>query len=184
MGRQPERKRRGDLQLSLSRLQRERPTHFSDAAKQWFATKTDLSPLGVRYYRQYLRKLDGYFANRLVSELMPEDIANLQRLRQEQGLSGRQINAEVGTLRAILRYHGHWARISGRIRMLRQNLEAGRALSLEETERLLAAIIASRSAALYPFFLLSLDAGLRPSDTRSLPRARLRPHWTAHHTIT
>jgi len=183
IARQSELKRRRDLQLSLSGLKRDRPIHFSDAAKQWFVTKVDLSPHGVRYYRQYLRKLDGYFANRLVSELMPEDIANLQRLRQEQGLSGRQINAEVGTLRAILRYHGHWARISGRIRMLRQNPEAGRALSLEETERLLAAIIASRSAALYPFFLLSLDAGLRPSETRSLRRASIRAEWTAQ-TIT
>ena len=128
IARQSELKRRRDLQLSLSGLKRDRPIHFSDAARQWFATKANLSPHGVRYYRQYLRKLDGYFTNRLVSELMPEDIANLQRLRQEHGLSGRQINAEVGTLRAILRYHGHWARISGRIRMLFRGMRSPRPL--------------------------------------------------------
>jgi integrase len=127
--------------------------------------------------RQYVRKLNAYLDKRLVTELTPGDVASLQRLRQAKGLSGRQINAEVGTLRAILRYHGHWSRISGRIRMPRQNLDAGRALSVEEINQLIAAILGSRSAALYPFFLLSLDAGLRPSEIRSLRRSSVRACW-------
>jgi integrase len=177
IARQAELKRRRDLELSISGVKRDRPLRFCDATKHWLNTKTALTPLGLRYYRQYLRKLEASFGNRLVSELTPEDVANLQRLRQEQGLSGRQINAEVGTLRAILRYHGQWFRISGRIRMLRQNAEAGRALSIDESERLLAAIADSRSKALYPFFLLSLDAGLRPSESRSLKRLNIRARW-------
>ena len=118
-----------------------------------------------------------------LSELTPVDVAGLQRLRPEQGLSSRQINAEVGTLRAVLRYHGQWSRIAGRIRMLRQSAEGGRALSVDEARRLLAAILGSRSAALYPFFLLSLDAGLRPSESRSLRRLNIRARWSGE-TIT
>jgi integrase len=66
---------------------------------------------------------------------------------------------------------------------LRQNLEAGRAFSIDETERLIAAIAGSRSPALHPFFLLSLDAGLRPSETRSLRHSSLRARWSSE-TIT
>jgi integrase len=178
IARQVQLKRRRDLELSVSGVKRDRPLRFCEATKQWLATTTALSALGLRYYRQYLRKLDAEFGNRLVSELTPVDVADLQRLRQEQGLSGRQINAEVGTLRALLRYHGQWSQISGRIRMLRQSAEAGRALSVDEARQLLAAIFGSRSAALYPFFLLSLDAGLRPSESRSLRRSNVRARWS------
>ncbi len=177
VARQAELKRRRDLQLSLSGLKRDRPQPFRVAAQRWIDTKTTLSPLGARYYRQYIRKLDRYFGNRFISEIMPEDVAGLQSARQRERLSPRQVNAEVGTLRAILRFYGCWAQISGRVRMLRQEGEAGRALSLEEEQRLIAAISKSRSPSLLPFFLLSLDAGLRPSETRALRRSSIRAQW-------
>jgi len=50
-------------------------------------------------------------------------------------------------------------------------------LTTEEERRLLKAAIESRSPALYPFLLLSLDAGLRPSETRSLLRSNLNTRW-------
>jgi len=183
LARQAELKRRRDIETSLTGIKREKALQFSQAAKQWFATKTALSPLGLRYYRQYLRKLDAYLGRRLIADLSPDDIANLQRRRQEEGLSGRQINAEIGTLRAILRYHGQWSRMSGRIRMLRQNVEAGRALAIEEIDRLLDAIRSSRSPALYPFFLFSLDAGLRPSEIRSLRQSNVHARWNGRTII-
>ena len=52
IARQAELKRRRDLELSISGIRRERPLVLSEAAKQWLATKTALSPLGLRYYRQ------------------------------------------------------------------------------------------------------------------------------------
>lgn len=83
---------------------------------------------------------------------------------------GRQINAEVGTLRAILRHYGRWAHISHRVKMLRQRTDVGKALTHHEERRLLDAIRESRSLSLLPLFVLSLDAGLRPSEIRSLRR--------------
>jgi integrase len=117
-----------------------------------------------------LGKLVRHFGNRLVSDVTANDIASLQRRRQAEGLSGRQVNCEIATLRAILKHYGLWASICGRVKMLRERADTGRALSTEDERKLLDASAQSSSAALYPFFLLSLDAGLRPSETRSLRR--------------
>jgi integrase len=63
--------------------------------------------------------------------------------------------------------------------MLPQRSDVGRALTREEEARLLQAIGESRSPALYPFFVFSLDAGLRPSEIRSLHRSNLRLKWSS-----
>ena len=49
--------------------------------------------------------------------------------------------------------------------------------SSEDEERLLAALVDSPSPSVYPFFILSLDAGLRPSETRRLHRHDLKLKW-------
>jgi transposase len=104
-----ERSRRRELELGANGLvKRDRPL-FPRAAENWLAAKTNLTPLGVRYYRQYLSRLIRHFGRRLISDIGVEDIVELQRARKADGLSGRHINAEVGTLRAILRYYGRWA---------------------------------------------------------------------------
>lgn len=177
IAREAERQRRRELELGINGLTKPERPLFPLAAKSWFATKSSLSPLGIRYYEQYTAKLSRHFGNTLVSDITAEDIAELQRKRKAEGLSGRQINAEIGTLRAILRYYGRWAYISGRVTMLPQRSDVGRALTREEEARLLDAIGQSRSPALYPFFVLSLDAGLRPSETRSLLHSNLQLNW-------
>jgi integrase len=177
VARDAERARRRELELGINGLaKRERPL-FPVAAKDWLATKEALSPLGLRYYRQYIAKLSGYFGNRLISDITAEDVSQLQRKRKAERLSGRHINAEVGTLRAILRYYGRWAFISGRVAMLPQRSDAGRAFSRQDEARFLETIGQSRSPSLYPFFVLSLDAGLRPSETRALRLFNLRLIW-------
>src|SRR5262249_45891628 len=56
-----------ELEVSVNRIKkRERPPLFSLAARQWLAGKTALSPLGRRYYQQYVAKLSRHFANRLI----------------------------------------------------------------------------------------------------------------------
>jgi integrase len=99
--------------------------------------------------------------------------AALQRKRQAEGLSGRQCNCEVATLRAILKHHGLWLNIAHRVKMLRERSDTGRALSIDDETKLLDAIGRSVSPALYPFFVLTLDSGLRPSETRALKRRDL-----------
>lgn len=179
IARDAERVRRRELELGINGLaKRERPPLFPAAAKDWLAAKVPtLSPLGARYYRQYIGKLSAYFQNRLISDITADDVGELQHKRKAEGLSGRHINAEVGTLRAILRYCGRWGYISGRVRMLPQRSNVGQALGRDQEQKLLSAIGESRSPSLYPFFVLSLDAGLRPSETRALRRSNLHLSW-------
>jgi integrase len=178
IAREAERSRRRELELGINGLtKRERPPLFPAAAKQWFDSKTALSPLGKAYYSQYVTKLRRHFGNRIVSDITADDIAALQRRRQGQGLSGRQANCEIATLRAILKHCGLWTGIAHRVKMLRERTDTGRALSLEDEGRLLDAVGQSTSPALYPFFVLTLDAGLRPSETRALRRRDLTLTW-------
>ena len=173
-----EAQRRRELELGINRIERrERPPLFKLAAEQWFNSKTALTPLGRAYYRQYLGKLNREFGGRLVSDISADDIAALQRKRQGEGLSGRQINCEVATLRAILKHYGLWSAIAYRVTMLRERADTGHALSSEDEAKLLEAIGRSPSPALYPFYLFSLDAGLRPSETRALRRRNLNLAW-------
>ena len=178
VAREAERARRRDLELGVNGLSRRERPLFPAAAKEWLEVKLPtLSSLGLRYYRQYVAKLSRHFGNQLISDIGADDVAELQRRRKAIGLSGRQINAEIGTLRAILRHYGYWGNISGRIRMLPQRSDTGRALGRDEEGKLLEAIAQSRSLALYPFFVLSLDAGLRPSETRALRHSNLQLKW-------
>jgi integrase len=133
--------------------------------------------IGAVYYEQYSRKLVGEFGARLVSDIGIVEISQLQTKRLNAGLSARSVNCEIATLRQILKQYGCWNAIAGRVRFLRERTDSGRALSLEEEDKLLQAISRSASAALYPFFLLSLDAGLRPSESRALRRKDLMLRW-------
>lgn len=178
IAKEAETQRRRELELGVNRIEQpKRMPLFKRAAEEWIESKTALTLLGQAYYKQYIGKLCREFGGRLIVDINSSDIAALQRKRQAEGLSGRQINCEVATLRAILRYHGLWEGMAHRVKMLRERSDTGRALSLEEENSLLAAIGQSVSPALYPFFILSLDAGLRPSETRALRRSDLKLVW-------
>jgi integrase len=178
IAREAERARRRDLELGFNRItKRERVPLFALAAKEWLASKGALTPLGRVYYEQYSRKLVGEFGARLVSDITLNVIAALQRKRLGEGLSARTVNCEVATLRQILKHCGCWVPLAGKIHFLREKTDSGRSLSLEEEDRLLDAVSHSSSPALYPFFIFSLDAGLRPSESRSLRRRDLVLRW-------
>jgi integrase len=178
VAREAERAHRRQLEQAINGIvKRERPPLFPVAAKLWLESKTALTPLGQAYYRQYVGKLSRHFGNRLVSDITSDDIGALQRKRQAEGLSGRQVNCEVATLRAILKRNRLWAEIAPDVKMLRERSDTGRALSLEDDAKLLDAIAQSPSPALYPFFVLTLDSGLRPSETRALRRRDLNLVW-------
>ena len=61
--------------------------------------------------------------------------------------------------------------------MLKERTDTGRALSRDDEAKLLEAIARSPSAALYPFFVMSFDTGLRPAETRALRRRDLNLTW-------
>lgn len=187
IAREAEHARRRQLELGINGLsKRSRPPLFRQAADQWIESKTALSPLGLRYYQQYVRKLKRQFGGRLVSDITADDISGLQKKRTKEGLSGRQVNCEIATLRAILKKHRLWVGIAADVKVLGERSDTGRAFSIEDEKKLLVKISQSPSPSLYPFFLLSLDAGLRPSETRASttrPETHMAPrnHYRRRH---
>ena len=92
-------------------------------------------------------------------------------------MSARTINAELGVLRQILKLHRLWAAIAGEIHSDRENHDVGQAFGADDEARLLKAAGDSRSPALLPLFVLSIDTGLRPSEIRRLRHGDLNLVW-------
>ena len=178
IAREAERARRHELERAVNGIvKRERPPLLSVAVERWLDSRAGLAPHTLENYRLYSRKLAEYFGQRLVSDIDERDIAGLIRERQRKGLKPRRINIELAVLRMMLRHFGVWDSVKGRVRPLREPHDVGRAISHEDEENILTAIRDSRSPALLPLFVLSLDTGLRASELRALRHRDLNLTW-------
>jgi integrase len=178
VAREAERARRRQLEEGFNGIRkRDRAPLLKNAADDWLKSKAALTPLGRAYYTQYVNKLKRFFGGTLLCDIGLDDIGSLQRKRKAEGNSPRTINCEVATLRQILKHFGLWGQLSGRVRFLRESRDVGKALSHDEESRLLEALAASPSPAVLPFFVLSLDAGLRPAEIRALRLRDLCLTW-------
>jgi len=173
-----ERARRRDLEQAYNRIpKRQRVPLFSNAANLWLAGKSGLAPKSAKRYEQCVPHLKEEFGKRLVCDLDANDIAEYQRKRLTDGVSNRTVNYEVGALRGILRQFGLWGPIADRVRSLPERHDVGRAISAADEAMLIAAASASRSPALLPLLLLSLDTGMRASEVQALRHRDLRLTW-------
>jgi integrase len=180
IAREAERVRRRQLEESVNRIsKRERMPLFSVAAEEWLATKTNLSRFSGLHYRQYVNSLSDIFGRRLVCDVDLADVGELQRKRQAEGKAGRTVNAEAGVLRQILKHYGLWSGMADKVRFLRENRDAGKAVSTEDERLILDAVRESRSPALLPRFVLAIDTGLRANEMRTLRLQDLTLNWSA-----
>jgi integrase len=178
IARDAERNRRRDLERGMNSIERpKRVPLFKIAAAQWLASRAGLAPHTVETYRTYVRTLIDRFGGRLVSDFSEDDVATLIRKRQAEGFRPRRINFELAVLRMVLRDFGLWDAVKGRVRPLRTPHDVGKAISREDEARLSKAISQSRSPALLPLFVLSVDTGLRASETRNLRHRDLNLEW-------
>jgi integrase len=178
LAREAERQRRRELERAINRVEQPKRTPlFKHAAEQWLKSRAGLAPHTIATYRTYVRTLSARFGNRLICDFSENDIADLIRQRQAEGYQPRRINLELTVLRMILRDHGLWEAVKGRTRPLRTPHDVGKAIGLEDEERILAAISRSRSPALLPLFVLSIDSGLRASEMRHLRHHDLTLEW-------
>jgi integrase len=92
-------------------------------------------------------------------------------------MSARTVNFEINILRQILKAHGLWGAISDKVKSLRERRDVGRAISPVDERKLIDAAADSRSPALLPLLIVSLDSGLRASEIRSLRRKDLKLKW-------
>jgi integrase len=173
-----ERARHRDLELAVNRIKkRERMPLFSIAAKEWFEGRAALAQNTKDAYEHFVNSLTDEFGKRLVCDIDDQDIADLQRRRLAAGKSPRTVNFEVSVLRQILKSHGLWAGLSDKVKSLRERHDVGRAVSHADERKLLEAAGCSRSPALLPLLVLSLDSGLRASEIRSLRHRDLKLEW-------
>ena len=171
--------RHRELELAFNRIpKRVRVPLLSHAANVWIAGKMGLASKSIKRYEQCISILKTEFGNRLTCDIDANDISDYQRKRLEAGVSNRTVNYEIGTLRGILKQYGVWSLIADRVRALRERHDVGRALSAEDERKLLSAAGKSRSPALLPLLVLSLDTGMRASEVQSLRQRDLRLNWS------
>ena len=174
-----ERARRRELEQAYNRIpKRQRMPLFSHAADLWMASKAGLAQKSQERYEQCVSHLKQQFGKGLVCDLDANDIGEYRRKRLAAGVSNRTVNYETGALRGILRQYGLWGPVADKVNALPERHDVGRAISFEDESKLLAAAGVSRSPALLPLIVLSLDTGMRLGEIQALRRRDLRLEWT------
>ena len=165
-----ENKRRRALEEGAAGIRKQRhPLVLSVAADEWLdMKKATLAPRSVKIEQANLAHLLPELGRKLICDLDARDIARYQQNRLEEKASPKTINLEIGTLRAILKRSGQWARLQPEVKMLAARDDIGRAISTEEEAALLQACSQSRSRSLVPFVTLAIETGARYGVIRTL----------------
>jgi integrase len=102
----------------------------------------------------------------LLSDVTDERIRRYVRQRQAEGVAGRTINMELGELSRAMGQP--WKILWPKVRKLEERKDVGRALSVEEQDRLLDALKVCHTPHLPVIIPLLLLTGMRPSEALSL----------------
>lgn len=165
-----ERDRRTKVELGLHGLRPLRAAgNVSKAVEAFFAeNEAHWGARTFEIHQNSWKHLKPFFGAMLLQDIQAKHIGLYQRDRLKQNVSGRTINIEMETLRAVLIKHRLWPNIAGDVHQLRQREDVGRALTPDEQKRILAAAETSVSRSLYPAVLLSLHTGMRNEELRML----------------
>lgn len=164
-----ERERRRSLELGSNGLEPiKRPQMFSVIVREWLAGSPHWSDNTRRINKAHCAHLLPELGSLLLTEIRAPEIARYQAKRQRASASNRTINMEVTALRQILRAHGLWAAMQGKVKMMRVSEEVGRALSADEMSRLTVAVANTRSRSLPVALTLLGFTGMRLSELRTM----------------
>ena len=166
LARSIERNRRRAMEESAGGIKRAKPILFRKAAVAYFDECAHWSDAYREINTLKLSHLLPAFGKLLLTDITPASIARYQRDRRLAGASGREINMETAVLRMILRKHRLWHLLAPDFRPQPEREDIGRALSLEEANRLLEAAAKSRSRSLFPALMLYLHTGVRAAEGR------------------
>jgi integrase len=142
------------------------------------------SPSSLRYLKQRIAHLKRHMGNMMLIKITDQTIADYQAARLKEHVSGSPINAEVMYALILMGEIGDAVRLKlkreNRLRFAHRE-SCGKALSLEEEARLLAAaqvpevepgekmdLKATRSPMIYPAIMLALNTGMRISEVRTI----------------
>ncbi|MFP5236990.1 MAG: tyrosine-type recombinase/integrase [Acidobacteriota bacterium] len=164
-----ERARRRELELGAGGLSEvKRPVIFEKAAKEWLEGNPHWTDSTREISKLKVKRLTAYFGKMFVNDIQAADVATYQRQRQKDGAAPRTCNMEVSALRQILREHGRWAFLEGKVKMLRESEEIGRALTADELHRLEVQAKKSRSRSLPVAITMLRHTGMRVSELRTM----------------
>lgn len=111
---------------------------FAQAADDYVkARKLELAAASQAKEDQLLVQLRAYFQQTPLKSISAKQIIEYRAWRVEQKVGPATLNAEVGILRRIMKRARLWARVADDIRPLREPSTIGKALSEEETQKLL-----------------------------------------------
>lgn len=163
-------KRRHALEEGAAGIRKRRqPLLLSVAADEWLKLKkATLAPRSVKIEQANLAHLLPELGRKLICDIEAADVARYQQERLDEEASPKTVNLEVGTLRAILKRSGQWARLQPEVNMLPTRDDVGRAITAEEETALLQACSQSRSRSLVPFVTLAIETGARYGTIRTL----------------
>jgi integrase len=163
-------KRRRALEEGAAGIRKRRqPLLLSAAADEWLEIKkTTLAPRSVEIVERTLAHLLPEMGRMLICDIEARDIARYQQKRLDEEASPRTVNMDVGTLRAVLKRSGQWARLQPDVKMLPERDDVGRAITSEEEAVLLQACSQSRSRSLVLFVTLAIETGARYGVIRTL----------------
>lgn len=163
-------KRRRELEEGTAGIRKKaQPQLFLSAATAYLEAKqSSLAASSLMIEKANLAHLKPEFGRNLICDIEAIDVSRYQKKRLDEGASPRTINLEIGTLRAILRRHGAWARLQPDVKMLATRDDIGRAITAAEEKALLQACSESRSRSLYPFVTLAIETGARFNVIRTL----------------
>jgi len=142
---------------------------FKEAAETYLKMKLAAwAKKTMRIHRNSFEShLKPYFGETMLNNISPELIGDYQSKRQVEGAANRTINIELSLVRLVMGKQ-RWRDISENVTMLEENENAGRELSDEEEEALLAACKSSSSRGLYTAVLVSLHTAVRNEELRLL----------------
>jgi integrase len=163
-------KRRRALEEGTAGIRKhQQPRLLSVASDEWLELKkVTLAPRSVMIEKANLAHLLPELGSKLVCDIDERDIARYQQTRVDDDASPKTVNLEIGTLRAILKRFGQWARLQPDVKMLATRDDIGRAITPEEESALLSACGKSRSRSLVPFVILAIETGARYGVVRTL----------------
>lgn len=142
---------------------------FSVAAKETLeAIRPKLCKSTIDIHERGVSHLIPFVGKKLLPAIDMQDIEAVRADRRAHGASNRYINMTIDTLRHVLIRNNQWEHLRKDYKKLKERETAGKALSQEEEEKLLAECRASASRVLAPAVTLSLYTGMRRDEVRLL----------------
>jgi hypothetical protein len=125
-----------DCAAGITSIKKTQPALFATAAQEFVALakgkKRKWAPRMLEIQKNSVAHLLPVFGKKLLLGIEGKHIAAYQEQRTLEGASGRTVNIEVATLRAILKRHKQWERLQDDVVML----EGGRERSIDGMQSL------------------------------------------------